>query len=126
MTARRTMTRRSLALAGLGGVMAAGAGVVTGVVPGRAELKSQYHDWFSPHSPDVAYSGRASANDAALAGSPLGVWCGRSDPLYDDVHAFVSALPQRPQIVSYGPGAHTRAYWDNVTLPAFAFVGAAL
>ena len=49
MTARRTMTRRSLALGGLGGVAAAGAGVVTGVLPGRAELRSQYHDWFSPH-----------------------------------------------------------------------------
>lgn len=276
MTARRTMTRRSLALGGLGGVMAAGAGVVTGVLPGRAALKSRYHDWFSPHphipkapegqielvqvyshargqtvdlftavphghgdgaglpvcmilhgatatpsdyqrfglgrfltaavqrgappfvlagasggllwwepaasgdddpqrmmtdempqwlatrgfdasrlagwgwsmggygvlrlaevrpgwlravaafSPDVAYSSRVSANDAALAKSPLGVWCGRSDPLYDDVRTFVSALPQRPQIVAYSPGAHTRAYWDSVTLPAFAFMGAAL
>jgi len=78
MTARRTMTRRSLALGGLGGAMAAGAGVVTGVLPGRAELK------------------------------------------------FVSALPQRPRVVAYGPGAHTRAYWDGVTSCAFAFVGAAL
>jgi len=276
MTARRTMTRRSLALGGLGGVMAAGVGVVTGVLPGRAELKSQYHDWFSPHphipkapegeiklvqvysharrqkvnlftavphghgdgaglpvcmvlhgatatpadyqrfglgrfltaavhrgappfvlagadggllwwepdssgsdnpqrmmtdempqwlatrgfdstrlagwgwsmggygvlrlaevrpgwlravaafSPDVAYSSRVSAADAALSKRPLGVWCGRSDPLFDDVRTFVSALPQRPQIVAYGPGAHTRAYWDSVTLPAYAFIGAAL
>lgn len=27
---------------------------------------------------------------------------------------------------SYGNGAHTRAYWDSVTLPAFAFLGDAL
>jgi Putative esterase len=276
MTARRTMTRRSLALGGLGGVLVVGAGVARGVLPGRAELKAEYHDWFSPHphipkapegeiklvqvyshargqtvdlftavphghgdgaglpvclvlhgatatpsdfqrfglgrfltaavrrgappfvlagasggllwwepdasgkdnpqqmltdempkwltargfdatriagwgwsmggygvlrlaevrpgwlravaafSPDVAYSNRVVASDAALSRSPLGVWCGRSDPLYSDVRTFVSALPARPQIVSYGAGAHTRAYWDSVTLPAFAFVGAAL
>ena len=71
MAARRTMTRRSLVAGGLGsaaGVVVVGAGMAAGVLPGRARLKAQYHDWFS----------------------------------------------------------HTRAYWDSVTLPAFAFAGAAL
>ena len=30
--------------------------------------------------------------------------------------------PVRPQVVTYRDGAHTRAFWDSVTLPAFAFV----
>jgi hypothetical protein len=29
-------------------------------------------------------------------------------------------------VLSYGDGAHTRAYWDSVTLPAFAFVAGEL
>jgi hypothetical protein len=58
--------------------------------------------------------------------TPLGIWIGRSDPLFADVRAFVAKLPRRPQILAYGDGAHTRAYWDSVTLPAFAFLGAAL
>ena len=33
---------------------------------------------------------------------------------------FVAAMPQRPDPLFYGAGAHTRAYWDSVTLPAFA------
>jgi hypothetical protein len=77
-------------------------------------------------SPDVTHSPRVVQQDSLLSRTRLGVWCGRSDPLYHDVRAFVSGLPQRPQIVAYGDGAHTRAYWDSVTLPAFAFVGAAL
>ena len=32
-------------------------------------------------------------------------------------------MPQKPDPLSYGEGAHTRAYWDSVTLPAFAFIG---
>ncbi len=40
--------------------------------------------------------------------------------------AFVAALPQPPQIVTYRPGAHTRAFWDSVTLPAFGFAAHAL
>jgi hypothetical protein len=49
-----------------------------------------------------------------------------SDPLFADVQAFVATLPRGPQVLAYGDGAHTRAYWDSVTVPAFAFVGDAL
>jgi hypothetical protein len=42
------------------------------------------------------------------------------------VELFTAVPHGRPQIVSHGEGAHTRAYWDSVTLPAFAFVGGAL
>jgi S-formylglutathione hydrolase FrmB len=77
-------------------------------------------------SPDVTHSDRVVTADGIYRTTPLGVWCGRSDPLFGDVQAFVAKLPRRPRIVSYGPGAHTRAYWDSVTLPAFAFLAAAL
>jgi hypothetical protein len=75
-------------------------------------------------SPDVTHSPSVVADDAVYRSMPLGVWCGRSDPLYADVRGFVAKLPRRPQVLSYGDGAHTRAYWDSVTLPAFAFLGA--
>ena len=77
-------------------------------------------------SPDVTHSQSVVTHDAVYRTPPLGVWCGRSDPLYADVRGFVTKLPRRPRVLSYGDGAHTRAYWDSVTLPAFAFLGAAL
>jgi hypothetical protein len=77
-------------------------------------------------SPDVTHSPSVVADDGVYRTTPLGVWCGRSDPLYGDVRGFVAKLPRRPQVLSYGDGAHTRAYWDSVTLPAFAFLGGAL
>ena len=63
-------------------------------------------------SPDVTHSQSVANDDGVYRTTPLGVWCGRSDPLYGDVRAFVSQLPRRPQVLSYGGGAHTRAYWD--------------
>ena len=77
-------------------------------------------------SPDVTHSSRVVTDDGVYRTTPLGVWCGRSDPLHEDVRGFVAELPRRPQVLSYGDGAHTRAYWDSVTLPAFAFLGAEL
>jgi hypothetical protein len=77
-------------------------------------------------SPDVTHSSSAATDDGVYRTTPLGIGCGRSDPLYQDVRAFVGPLPRRPQVLSYGDGAHTRAYWDSVTLPAFAFPGAQL
>lgn len=63
---------------------------------------------------------------ARLAGTPLGIWCGRDDPLYPNVRSLVAALPERPQVVAYASGAHTRVYWNSVTLPALGFVGSVL
>ena len=77
-------------------------------------------------SPDVTHRAIVASDDGVYRTTPLGVWCGRSDPLYRDVRAFVAQLPRRPQVLSYGDGAHTRAYWDSVTLPAFAFVAGEL
>lgn len=77
-------------------------------------------------SPDVTHSPSVVTGDCVYRATPLGVCCGRSDPLYGDVRGFVARLPRPPQVLSYGDGAHARAYWDSVTLPAFAFLGGAL
>ena len=61
-----------------------------------------------------------------LAGTPLGIWCGRDDPLYPNVRELVSALPEAPRVLACAPGAHTRVYWNSVTLPALGFVGRVL
>ena len=76
--------------------------------------------------PAVAPGDDVFSSIGRLAGTPLGVWCGRDDPLYPDVRRLVAALPERPRVVAYAPGAHTRVYWDSVTLPALGFVGSVL
>jgi predicted esterase len=86
-------------------------------------------DWLravAAFSPAVSPGDAVFGGAGKLAGTPLGVWCGRQDPLFGDVRQLVAALPERPQIVSYRDGAHTRAFWDSVTLPAFAFLGGRL
>jgi hypothetical protein len=42
------------------------------------------------------------------------------------VRTLADALPTPPAVLSYGPGAHTRAYWNGVTPAAFRFVGESL
>ncbi len=88
-----------------------------------AEVRPDWLKAVAAFSPAVEPGDRAFAGVDQLAGQPLGVWCGTSDPLYENVQQFVAALPQKPDPLSYGDGAHTRAYWDSVTLPAFAFIG---
>ncbi len=58
-----------------------------------------------------------------LAELPLGFWCGTSDGFYDAVRSFVHALPVRPEVLTYAPGAHTRNFWNDHTLDALAFLG---
>jgi pimeloyl-ACP methyl ester carboxylesterase len=95
-------------------------------VLGLAEHKPGWLRAVAALSPAVEPGDAVFSSSAALSGQPLGVWCGTSDPLYDNIRQFVRALPQRPEIVQYGPGAHTRQFWDSVTLPAFAFLGSHL
>jgi len=56
-------------------------------------------------------------------GSRTAVWCGTSDPLYDDVQGFVDRVPGGVAVAEYAPGAHTRTYWNTVTVDALRFVG---
>jgi len=62
----------------------------------------------------------------ALASLPLGVWCGDDDPYSPEVHDLVDALPVAPEVVSFGPGEHTRNYWNDHTLEAFGWLASHL
>jgi dienelactone hydrolase len=84
-----------------------------------AEVKPGFLRGAAAFSPAVTPGDGVFALIGALAGTPLGVWCRRDDPLYPNVRRLVAALPDPP-------GAHTRVYWDSVTLPALAFVGGVL
>jgi S-formylglutathione hydrolase FrmB len=61
-----------------------------------------------------------------LRGLPVGLWCGRADPLYDNVKDLEDALPQRPAISGYGIGRHNFGYWSTLIPDAFAFLAGAL
>jgi predicted esterase len=91
-----------------------------------AEVKPGFLRGAAAFSPAVGPGDDVFASISRLAGTPLGIWCGRDDPLYPDVRALVAALPERPRVLAYAPGAHTRVYWNSVTLPALAFVGSVL
>jgi pimeloyl-ACP methyl ester carboxylesterase len=92
---------------------------------GCLRLAESYPHWalalaaFSP----AMHDGESVFDDAgALTGLPLGIWCGTDDSLYPTIKKFVAALPEEPEIVSFSEGAHTRVYWNDHTLDAFAFL----
>ena len=91
-----------------------------------AEVSPGFLRGAAAFSPAVAPGDVVFGSVARLAGTPLGLWCGRDDPLYPNVRSLVAALPERPQVVAYAPGAHTRVYWNSVTLPALRYVGSVL
>ena len=62
----------------------------------------------------------------ALRGTPVGLWCGLQDPLYDRVRRLERALPEPPKAGGYAAGRHTRRYWNRVTPAAFDFLASAL
>ncbi|BCY08081.1 alpha/beta hydrolase-fold protein [Actinoplanes sp. L3-i22] len=77
-------------------------------------------------SPAVA-PGDAVFRDAdRLAGTPVGLWCGRSDPLFGNVRALRRELPDEPMAGTFGPGKHNFDYWSTAIPAAFAFIAARL
>lgn len=77
----------------------------------------------------AAFSPALSTTDdvidrAGLIDLPLAIWCGTDDGFYAADRAFVDALPQPPEIATWVDGeAHTRTFWNDQTLDAFAFLG---
>jgi S-formylglutathione hydrolase FrmB len=57
----------------------------------------------------------------ALAGVPMGVWCGESDPFLDATQQLVDRA--KPAIADIGPGDHDEIYWRKVLPYAIKFVG---
>jgi len=74
-------------------------------------------------SPAVSAEDPALADVTALAGVPLGFWCGTEDTFYDDVRKVVDRLAVAPEVTTYASGGHTRAFWNDHTLDAFAWLG---
>jgi pimeloyl-ACP methyl ester carboxylesterase len=88
-----------------------------------AELDPGWARAVAAFSPAVGIGDAVFDAVAALAPTPLAVWCGTEDALYSSVRALVDSLPRRPEIVSYGDGGHTRVFWNDQTLEAFDFLG---
>jgi S-formylglutathione hydrolase FrmB len=89
---------------------------------GIAETHPSWSRAVAAFSPAVSEGDAVFAGVDSLAGLPLGVWCGTEDPLYDTVRELVAELPQPPQVETYAEGGHTRIFWNDHTLDAFAFL----
>jgi predicted esterase len=100
-------------LGGFGGLLLAGT------FPGFVRSVAAFSPAVRPG--DAVFSGAGRLN-----GTPIGLWCGRDDDLYDNVRALSRALPSPPAAGSYGSGRHNFAYWATAIPAAFAFIGARL
>ena len=77
-------------------------------------------------SPAVGAGDDVFAGVSHLRGTPVGLWCGLSDPLLPAVQQLARDLPGGPAKAAWSAGAHRRVYWNRVTPEAFALVGHAL
>jgi S-formylglutathione hydrolase FrmB len=93
----------------------AGALLLAGTFPGFARGVAAF-------SPAVTPGDAVFAGLDRLRGTPVGLWCGRDDPLHDDVRALQRHLPEAPAAGGYAAGRHNFAYWSTVVPAAFAFV----
>jgi S-formylglutathione hydrolase FrmB len=91
-----------------------------------AEVEPGWSRAVAAFAPAVSEGDSVFTDIDALEGTPLGIWCGTDDSLFDSVEALVEALPEPPEIWSYGPGGHTRIYWNDQTLEAFTFLASHL
>lgn len=57
-----------------------------------------------------------------LAGTPIGIWCGDSDPFVEGARALAAALPSPPEVLTFADGGHTRLFWNDHTLDAFGWL----
>jgi pimeloyl-ACP methyl ester carboxylesterase len=77
----------------------------------------------------AAFSPAVSPGDDVFAGAgklgalPVGLWCGRQDPLYGTVRELERALPQPPVAGGYADGRHNFSYWSTAIPAAFDFIG---
>lgn len=91
-----------------------------------AELHPDHASAVAVFSPAIGVDDAVFTDVARLAGQPLAVWCGTDDGFYPAVQQLVTALPSPPAIASFGPGGHTRVYWNDQTLQAFSFLAGQL
>ncbi len=91
-----------------------------------AQLRSQPLRGVAAFSPAVAEGDAVFADDAALADTPVGLWCGLDDPLLPAVQALARVLHPPPVVASFLAGGHTRVFWNEHTLRAFRFLAVRL
>jgi S-formylglutathione hydrolase FrmB len=92
---------------------------------GALRLAETDPDWMratAAFSPAIAAGDEVFDGVARLDGSRLGVWCGDDDPFHDATEALADRCRPKPAVVSFSPGGHTRAYWNDHTLAAFRFL----
>lgn len=77
-------------------------------------------------SPAISVGDAVFDGVAALAGTPIGLWCGKSDGFYDAVRALRDRLPAPAAVAAFDKGAHTRGYWNRITPAAFDYVAGRL
>lgn len=91
-----------------------------------AEIDPTWMRAVAAFSPAIGVGDHIFLDEAKLAGVPLGVWIGTSDPFYAAVREFVAELDSPPQIVSYSEGGHTTYFWNQHTIAAMRFLAAHL
>ena len=88
-----------------------------------AEAFPQWARALAAFSPAVQPGDDVFGAAGLLRGTPVGLWCGRQDPLFADVTAFQKVLPEPIVTGSYGDGRHNMGYWSRQMPAAFDFVG---
>lgn len=91
-----------------------------------AERAPQWATATAAFSPAVSEGDAVFSGAAGLAGHRLGLWCGTSDPFYDEVRALLDVLPTPPAVTTFDEGGHTRVFWNQHTLEAFEFLAESL
>lgn len=61
-----------------------------------------------------------------LRGTPVGLWCGKQDGLYQNVLTLRSRLPEPPRAGGFADGRHNFGYWSRCLPSAFDFVAGVL
>jgi dienelactone hydrolase len=65
------------------------------------------------------------ARRVSLAGIPLRIDCGTSDPFYRPTRQYIAGLPN-PPAGGFQPGGHDMDYWQSMAPAQVAFIGAHL
>ena len=77
-------------------------------------------------SPAVRPADDVTRSARLLRGTPIGLWCGKQDGLYDNVRALEATLPEPARAGRFADGRHDFGYWSRCIPDAFGFAGRSL
>jgi S-formylglutathione hydrolase FrmB len=92
---------------------------------GAIQLTESYPDFaraVAAFSPAIGSDDAVLDDLSAFREVPLGLWCGKQDPFYDTTRLLAAGARPPPEVEGYGEGGHTRVFWNEQTLDAFAFL----